>query len=1363
QLSATAPIGDITNTAVGTINEAETNLTNNQATFTTAVLEPAPQLTIEPANNDSNAAVLSVLQDTTASMIITATNTGTGPLLGGLSITQGNEQTDINYPWLEITPLTTSNIVVGGYVTFTVNITDNTLANGSYYDLIAIDSNDPSVASEPFFLKVYVHPTLVDFTVPVINTMGDPVPGALVDFTKTSPSDVYVDGNLYPGHHDTYFQQASAAAGDGVASMTQMESGSYNYEISAAGHQSVDGVITIPDNLVNGQFIPGPLLALPGLEFEPNQATLSVVAGESAYFTLQVRNHGPGHAENFTVTTPVDLPWISSGLPYGVTQLLAGETMSVTLFMNPPDSESAQEYLRYITVNADHVEPGYLAAAINVLDEPNGSLDFTVTGAAGAPVQDALVVVTNESGRVVDGPNGQGVVYDTKSATTDANGQVSLTELPPAEYSYQIDADNYYLETGSTEVWPGSAAQGKNDNQVNAQLTADPFSYEWTVEETTITDTYAITVEITYEADVVEPLLYVSHAQFCPGDDVQYLVANMGPVTMTDIVLMPNHEGVNFAVAPVTIGDLEPGQAYTGTFTTSGIAGEDAASSGAFNVTAVYQSQTGSMNYDASNKTTKHCPTSGSGGGSGSSGGWSWHWDNGRPVGSYTGKRPSFPGSESPPAPSPSGNEIARLILSGDAVLERQAFNARLQLDSLGGGIVEDITIDIEARDENGLAVVNGFAVTPTLPTLLGDLPDGGSLVGEWLIVPGGLDITDTNGAVYDIRAQIVYTWNGNVYTTTTVPQPITVYPQPYVRLNYSHTQPDENGDFYVEISARNDGYGAARNLVLDLSDVTVLDDLDGNGRSLLFELKETTMDGVPVGGGILEYAFRFEDIEPGQTKTGRWLIGVSASDGLPLTNQVVTGFKVSCEHLPYQGLTLSPLLNCGETVQPYLTHDCPFCGMGDTSATVGGPINTGNGNYAYQQSTPRINTVGNPLQFTWTYNSLNSGIDPDFPLLSSALGLGWTHNYQVALDLSQVNGPEHAAVVRAPHGTPMYFHVVRDGYEPAPGVHATMTSAEIAPNQTVYTVTTGSQATYVFTDTGQLLRQYDAKGNALEFSYNTLDQLERVEEPVSGRFLTFSYDGDGRLTTVTDPINRTTQFGYNALGHLTAVTDTRDLVWPYGYTQLPSGRYLLSRIEDPDGRLIEETGFDDYGRAITQTYMGQDLSIAHFADGRRLITDGLEQETIHIYNQQDLLVAAADTAEQLNSYVLDGYNNRTFVEDRNGNPTWYDKTPFGYTTAITDALGFATNLEYDAHNNWTRREDGRGEITLYDYDGNNLITETNHLSDTTTYTYNQWGQMTSVTDENDVATRYGFDEIGQLTAITNSLGLTTTYEYDGI
>lgn len=91
-------------------------------------------------------------------------------------------------------------------------------------------------------------------------------------------------------------------------------------------------------------------------------------------------------------------------------------------------------------------------------------------------------------------------------------------------------------------------------------------------------------------------------------------------------------------------------------------------------------------------------------------------------------------------------------------------------------------------------------------------------------------------------------------------------------------------------------------------------------------------------------------------------------------------------------------------------------------------------------------------------------------------------------------------AVLRAPHGTPMYFHLVRDGFEPASGVHANMSVAEV-DGRSLYTVTTGSQATYVFTDTGQLLRQYDAKGNVLDFTYNVYNR-SRPPDRFSRRFM---------------------------------------------------------------------------------------------------------------------------------------------------------------------------------------------------------------------------------------------------------------------
>lgn len=1353
QVPISATIGAMTNSVIVAANN-DVNTSNNGAAFQTEVAAAAPQLTIAPATNGTanGAAYLSVQQGYTATRVITVTNTGTDVLLGGIAVMADPALAAINYPWLTVDPLVmTDDLAPGTAVTLTITaVMTPGMLTGNYYDIIGFDApHDTRVSAQPFYLRVYAHPPLYSFSAPVTNTLHEAVPGAQVVLTKQSASVWVVDGISRP---NTYFAQTGVTGMEGTTAFSAVEEGVYTFTVSAAGHRSEAGVVTIPQDLENGQLLLPPLLALPGLVFEPAQnVNLSVTSDEFAYYTYRIRNEGPAAAENFAVITSANLPWVSSGLPAGITRLAKGEAMSVTLFLDTPPVTTDEAHDAVITVTADYVEPARLQAHINVLVAATGDLEMTVTDLTGLPVAAAHVWVTNQQGRLVHGPSGAETVYDTRSGTTDAYGQLLISELPPATYDYYVQADGYYYETGTTQVQTGAG-----QNQAPVQMTPNPFTYNWTVVETTITDTYAVTVAITYEADVLEPLLYVNDAVFCPGDNVNYIVANVGPVTMTNIVLDPAHGGVTWGpVDPVTIGTLAPGEAFTGTFSTSGTR-DTSSKFGHFNVTANYETEAGSFPYTTSSWTDKHCPVQGGG-----EGGWSWEWHGNHVTGRHTGSRTTLPGQQPPPAVG--DHEVARLILSGDVTLERQAFNARLELNSLISDTLQDVTINMEARAENGLAVVNGFAVTPTLPTHLGDLNGDGALAGEWLIVPGDLGITDTAGAVYNLRAQIVYTLTGQVYTVTTIPQLITVYPQPYVQLMYSHTQPDDEGDFYVEISARNDGYGLARHLKLDLSEVTTLGDLDGNGRSLIFELEEAILNGQ---AQPLEYIFDFGDMEPGEEAIGRWRIGVYASDGMPLTNQIVTGFDVACKHEPYRGLELSALINCGDNNQSYLTDDCPFCGMGDGNSQVGGPINTANGNYTYRQSTPRLNTAASPLQFTWTYNSLNTGISPEFPVLSSALGLGWTHNYQMALDLSQIEGTNPAVVVRAPHGTPIYFYVARDGFTPAPGAHATMTVTEVMTGHHIYTVTTGSQATFVFSDTGRLLSQIDARGNVLSFTYDDVG-LRRVEEPISGQYLAFDYDENGRLATVTDPISRTTRFGYDEVGYLDAVTDTRGFVWQYDYAQLSSGMYLLSQITDPDGRIVEHTGFDEFGRAITQTFRGQDLTIAYFDDGRRLITYGMGANTqtdIHVYNAQDLLVAAADNNRQLETYVLDRYQNRVYEEDRNGNPTWYDKTPFGYTTAITDALGFATNLEYDARNNWTRREDGRGEVTLYDYDEHsNLITETNHLGDTVTYTYNNWGQMTSVTDENDVTTRYGFDPSGQLTVITNSLGLTTTYEYDAI
>ncbi len=257
-------------------------------------------------------------------------------------------------------------------------------------------------------------------------------------------------------------------------------------------------------------------------------------------------------------------------------------------------------------------------------------------------------------------------------------------------------------------------------------------------------------------------------------------------------------------------------------------------------MTAQYQTETGTYDYETSALMVKLCVPEAE-----MSWSWAWNEEENTATGSQTSSYPNFPGNSLPPAPSIIDEpERAGLTLSGQATLERQAFLATLRLDSLSDVPVQNIRVDIRARNAYSQTVVDGFVAIPEVPTELGTLAVGSSLVKEWTLIPGELGITDPAGEMYAIDAQIVYTYNSVVYTTTTLPALITVLPQPRVKLTFSHNQPNNEGEFYLQVHAENQGYGIAKNLILDLSRVSVLPDLDGNGRGLLFDLLQTTLDG---------------------------------------------------------------------------------------------------------------------------------------------------------------------------------------------------------------------------------------------------------------------------------------------------------------------------------------------------------------------------------------------------------------------------------------------------------------------------------------------------------------------------------------
>jgi RHS repeat-associated protein len=108
-------------------------------------------------------------------------------------------------------------------------------------------------------------------------------------------------------------------------------------------------------------------------------------------------------------------------------------------------------------------------------------------------------------------------------------------------------------------------------------------------------------------------------------------------------------------------------------------------------------------------------------------------------------------------------------------------------------------------------------------------------------------------------------------------------------------------------------------------------------------------------------------------------------------------------------------------------------------------------------------------------------------------------------------------------------------------------------------------------------LRGYDAYSNQyidscnillLHYDY-TYNRITYIQESDLGRMITFSYNANGMLQTITRPDTKTFSFVYTSMGgkyYLTSVTDPLNRVTTYGYTGLGTApvNYLLTSVKFP-------------------------------------------------------------------------------------------------------------------------------------------------------------------------------------------------------
>ena len=84
--------------------------------------------------------------------------------------------------------------------------------------------------------------------------------------------------------------------------------------------------------------------------------------------------------------------------------------------------------------------------------------------------------------------------------------------------------------------------------------------------------------------------------------------------------------------------------------------------------------------------------------------------------------------------------------------------------------------------------------------------------------------------------------------------------------------------------------------------------------------------------------------------------------------------------------------------------------------------------------------------------------------------------------------------------------------------------------------------------------------GRWLTFSYDANNRISQVKDNI-GRVVTYTYDANGNLATATDPENHVTTYGYTA-NLMTSITDGRNIT--YLTNEYQNGRVARQTLADP-------------------------------------------------------------------------------------------------------------------------------------------------------------------------------------------------------
>lgn len=278
--------------------------------------------------------------------------------------------------------------------------------------------------------------------------------------------------------------------------------------------------------------------------------------------------------------------------------------------------------------------------------------------------------------------------------------------------------------------------------------------------------------------------------------------------------------------------------------------------------------------------------------------------------------------------------------------------------------------------------------------------------------------------------------------------------------------------------------------------------------------------------------------------------------------------------------------------------------------------------------------------------------------------------------------------------------------------------------------------SSYVYDNFNRLTQTTNAYGKILKYTYDNANNLKTIVYPDSGGTVTYNYDSNNRLISVSDLDGKTTTYSYNKNGTLATRSLPNAIQTTYTYdaaNRVSSITHAKSTITLAKSVYIRNslgniTGISESGSFISST----------------------PQTTSFIYDSLGRIIKATYPGNKIFEYTYDKMGNRLTQKVDNSTTTTYAYDN-DYKLIQKNNL---TSYAYDNNGNQTKKPSGNfNPNPIYGFDfENRMITHTTSTNNAYDYIYDGLGNRLRK-HMGTAVTRYIFDTSGSLSRLMATSG----------